>query len=91
MDPIRCDECGIGQCRPFKTTFMLGLGRRMLIIPDSLAYRCDICDNRFFDEIFLEGVHALLTQASAAQKRPARRSLATPPEAPKSPHLRRSH
>ena len=70
---------------------MLSLGRHMFISPDSLAYRCDICDNRFFDEDFLNGVHFLLTEATDDAKKRQRRTHATPPEPPTSPHLRRSH
>ena len=49
MSTIRCEECGIGRCHPVTTPYLLQIGRHMLVLPDSPAYTCDICGNRFFD------------------------------------------
>lgn len=69
---------------------MLNLGTHMLVIPDSLAYQCEICNNRFFDEDFLDGVHSLLMQATADSKKRPRRTQLAPPGPATAPHLRRS-
>ena len=87
---IHCDECGIGHCRPISTPYLLKLGKHMMVVPDSPAYVCDICGNRFFDENFLDGVHYLLEQAAADSRRQARRRQVPRPEPAAMPHARRS-
>lgn len=87
---IHCDECGIGHCQPVTTPYLLKLGVHMLVMPDSPAYVCDICGNRFFDDSFLNGVHYLLEQAAGDPERRARRRQAPRPEPALSPQARRS-
>lgn len=80
VSSIRCEECGIGRCRPVTTPYLMKLGKHMLVMPDSPAYVCDICGNRFFDDEFLNGVHYLLEQAAADSHRRARRRQVARPE-----------
>ena len=80
VSSIRCEECGIGRCRPVTTPYLMKLGKHMLVMPDSPAYVCDICGNRFFDDEFLNGVHYLLEQAAADSRRRARRRQVARPE-----------
>ena len=42
VSSIRCEECGIGRCRPVTTPYLMKLGKHMLVMPDSPAYVCDI-------------------------------------------------
>ncbi len=90
MSTIRCDECGIGHCHPVKAPYLLQTGKHMLVLPDSPAYVCDICGNRFFDDEFLTGVHYLLEQAAEDSRRSARRRQAPRPEPVALPQARRS-
>lgn len=90
MSSIRCEECGIGRCRPISTPYLLKIGKHMLVMPDSPAYACDICGNRFFDDEFLNGVHYLLEQAAEDSRRRARRRQAPPRESAALPQARRS-
>lgn len=90
MSSIRCEECGIGRCRPISTPYLLKVGKHMLVMPDSPAYACDICGNRFFDDEFLNGVHYLLEQAAEDSRRRARRRQAPPLESTALPQARRS-
>jgi len=87
---IQCHECGIGRCRSIATPYLLKIGDHMLVMPDSPAYVCDICGNRFFDDGFLTGVHYLLEQAAADSRRQARRRQAPRHEPAALPHARRS-
>lgn len=87
---IQCEECGIGRCRPVSAPYLLKIGKHMLVMPDSPAYVCDICGNRFFDDDFLDGVHYLLEQAAADSRRHARRRQAPRPGPAVLPHARRS-
>ena len=90
MTTIRCEECGIGRCRPVQTPYLLKLGKHMLVMPDSPAYVCDICGYRFFDDEFLTGVHYLLEQAASESRRRARRRQAPRPEPAAPAQARRS-
>ena len=90
MSSIRCEECGIGRCRPISTPYLLKIGKHMLVMPDSPAYACDICGNRFFDDEFLNGVHYLLEQAAEDSRRRARRRQAPLRESAALPQARRS-
>lgn len=90
MSSIRCEECGIGRCRLVQTPYLLKVGKHMLVMPDSPAYVCDICGNRFFDDEFLNGVHYLLEQAAEDSRRRARRRQALRPEPVALPQARRS-
>lgn len=90
MSSIRCEECGIGRCRSISTPYLLKIGKHMLVMPDSPAYVCDICGNRFFDDEFLNGVHYLLEQAAEESRRRARRRKSPRPEPVALPQARRS-
>jgi len=87
---IRCEECGIGRLHPVKTPYLLNVGKHMLVMPDSPAYVCDICGNRFFDDEFLNGVHYLLEQAAEESRRRTRRRQAPRRETVALPQARRS-
>ncbi len=90
MPSIHCQECGIGHCRPVTAPYLLPLGKHMMVMPDSPAYVCDICGNRFFDDEFLNGVHYLLEQAAEESRRRARRRQAPRREPVALPQARRS-
>jgi len=90
MTTIQCDECGIGHCRPISAPYLMMLGKHMMVMPDSPAYVCDICGNRFFDDNFLYGVHYLLEQAAADSRRQARRRQTRRLEPATLPQARRS-
>ncbi|MBP6016616.1 MAG: YgiT-type zinc finger protein [Candidatus Promineofilum sp.] len=87
---IQCQECGIGRCRPVTTPYLLPIGKHMLVMPDSPAYVCDICGNRFFDDEFLNGVHYLLEQAAEESRRRTRRRQAPHRDPAVLPQARRS-
>lgn len=90
MSIIRCEECGIGRLHPVKTPYLLNVGKHMLVMPDSPAYVCDICGNRFYDDEFLHGVHYLLKQAAEDSRRHARRRRAPHTEPVPVSQVRRS-
>ncbi len=82
MTTLKCEECGIGKYRSFRTPYLLRLGKHMMVMPDAPAYICDVCGFRSFDEIFLESIHDLLVDAAENAARPAKRPQPPQPEQP---------
>lgn len=76
MVAIKCVECGVGNYRPIKSSYVLPLGKQVMIMPDAPAYICDVCGFRCFDDAFLESIHELLKYTAQGDdarqgKRPA--------------------
>lgn len=68
-----CENCGIGHYRAIRVPYLMPLGKRMMVMPDAPAYRCDVCSFRTFDSHFLASVHLLMKQVTEDPQRNARR------------------
>jgi YgiT-type zinc finger domain-containing protein len=79
---LKCEECGIGKYRSFKTPYLLRLGKHMMVLPDAPAYACDVCGFRCFDDVFLESIHAFLLDATESDERPTKHPRPLQPEQP---------
>lgn len=87
MTAIKCDECGVGRYRPIKATYLMKMGRQMLVMPDAPGYLCDVCGYRCFDEDFLVSMYYLIRQAVDDPARRERKRQPAP-EMPATPVLR---
>lgn len=48
----KCPECRIGRYRAVTLPYIRPLGKRMLVLPNAPALRCDMCGEVVFDDQF---------------------------------------
>ena len=59
---MHCEICRIGQFRSTSAPYIRWFDAQIMVIPDSPAYACDICDNLVYDSEFLDTLQTLLDQ-----------------------------
>lgn len=62
-----CPRCFVGRLQKGQATFITVLDGKLVTIPGALAYTCDICDYREFDDPVVEWV-AEMTEATPEVK-----------------------
>jgi len=59
---MNCEKCRIGHYHLTSAPYLRWLDDQIMVIPDSPAYACDICDNMVYDANFLDKLQMLLDQ-----------------------------
>jgi hypothetical protein len=59
---MNCEKCHIGHYRQISAPYLRWLDGQIMIIPDSPAYACDMCDDMVYDISFLNKLETLLDQ-----------------------------
>jgi hypothetical protein len=59
---MNCEQCRIGQLRLNSAPYLRWIDEQIMVIPDSPAYACDVCDNMVYDINFLNKLQMLLDQ-----------------------------
>lgn len=59
---MNCEICRIGQYRSTTAPYLRWFDEQIMVIPDSPAFACDICDHLVYDINFLSTLQTLLDQ-----------------------------
>lgn len=62
----RCDICRIGHCQSVKAPYLYWVADRVMVMPNSPAWACDICGQVYFEPAFLIRIERLLQEMESS-------------------------
>jgi hypothetical protein len=65
-----CPCCQIGHCHPGRVTYVAMADDQPVIVPDVLAWTCDVCQYREYDREAIRQLESLLGQGEAGADAP---------------------
>lgn len=67
---MKCTHCRIGHYHTTQMPYITFLDEQIMVVPNVLAYRCDMCGDVLFNEGFLDRLQYLLDQLRLQENRP---------------------
>lgn len=86
----KCEVCGIGRTHLVTLPYMRPLGRRMMVLPNAPAARCDVCGDVTFDPYFVQVLDQMLRQLARERQSKKRQQQRLAERQPSLPTARRS-
>lgn len=59
---MNCEKCHVGHYRQVSAPYLRWFGSQIMVIPDSPAYACDLCDDLVYDINFVNKLESLIEQ-----------------------------
>ncbi len=68
--PVTCPVCQIGRIHLRTVTYMQVIAGSLLSAPNTLAWECDVCHNRDYDNSTISLINALAGHSGKSERRP---------------------
>lgn len=59
---MNCEKCHVGHYRQITAPYLRWFDGQIMVIPDSPAYACDMCDDLVYDINFVSKLESLIEQ-----------------------------